>query len=165
MSYGGSPNRWLGAFALLAMALEAPAHADAQIGGLADMAFGTISATTDQSKSENVCAFSTTGGFFGGAGYSIRATGNGTGGAFTLASGAAKLPYEVQWADSPNLTSGVSLTAGSLKSGFGNSAFLQNCVFQNEGTASHTIILRGTQLAAATAGSYTGTLQITIVPD
>jgi hypothetical protein len=145
--------------------MEAPAYADGRITGLVDMAFGTISATTDQSISENVCAFSRTGGFFGGAGYSVRATGSGSGGAFLLASGTANLPYEVQWTDSPDQTSGLSLTAGSLMSGFANSAFFQNCAFQNQGTASLTVVIRGTQLAAATAGSYTGTLQITIVPD
>ena len=164
MIYGGSLIRWPGAFALLAVAMGTPAHADGRITDLADVAFGTISATTDQSRSENICAYSST-GFFGGADYSVRATGSGSGGAFTLASGSARLPYEVQWADSPNQTSGVSLSAGSLKSGFGNSAFLQNCTFQAQGTASLTIIIRGTQLAAATAGNYTGTLQITIVPD
>lgn len=165
MGYGGSLRAWASAAALLAVAMEAPAHADARISGLSDIAFGTISATTDQSMSENVCAFSTNGGFFGGRDYAIRATGSGGGGAFTLSSGAATLPYEVQWADSPNQTSGVSLTAGSLMAGFGNSAFFSNCAFQNQGTASLTIVIRGVQLAAATAGDYTGTLQIMIVPD
>lgn len=165
MIYGGSSIKWLGAFALLAAAMETPAHADARITDLADVAFGTISATSDQSISQNVCAFSRTGGFFGGAGYSVRATGSGSGGAFTLASGAASLAYEVQWADSPNQTSGVSLTAGALSSGFANSAFFQTCSFQTQGTASLTVVIRGSQLARATAGNYNGTLQITIVPD
>jgi hypothetical protein len=165
MIYGGSPIKWLGTCALLAAAIETPAHADARISNLADMAFGMISATTDQSQSENVCAFSSNGSFFGGRGYSVRATGSGSGGAFTLASGAASLPYEVQWADSPNQTSGVSLSSGGLKSGFANSAFFQNCTFQAQGTASLTVVIRGTQLAAATAGNYNGTLQITIVPE
>lgn len=153
------------AAALIGAMSATPAHAQqVRITGLTDVSFGTIVAAGDQSISQNVCAYSSQ-GFFGGAGYSVRATGSGSGGAFLLASGASALPYEVQWADSPNQTGGTSLTAGSLTTGFGNSAVFQTCFLQAQGTASLTVIIRAAQISAATAGNYSGVLQITIVPE
>jgi hypothetical protein len=143
---------------------EAPAHANARITGLTDVSFGTINSPTDQSISQSVCVYSAQ-GFFNPLGYSVRATGSGGGGAFTLSSGATTLPYEVLWADSPNQTGGTSLMAGAQSPGYGNSALFQTCFLQPQGSASLTVTIRAAQIAAAAAGNYSGVLQITIVPD
>lgn len=163
MTWGKSLILGLAAAALGA-SMEAPAYANARITALTDVNFGTIVASGDQSISQNVCAYASQ-GFFGQLNYSVRATGSGSGGAFQLSSGANTLPYEVQWADSPSQTGGVLLQSGSLSSGFGNGAFFQTCQFQSQGTATLTVTIRAAQLAVATAGSYSGSLQITIVPE
>src|SRR5690606_26157158 len=96
--------------------------------------------------------------------YSVTATGSGTAGAFTLSSGSASIPYQVQWADLPGQTGGTMLQAGVTVPGFGNAANGFDCNSLPE-TASLTITLLGSDLASAGAGSYSGTLQITIVPE
>lgn len=165
MTAGKSLIAGAAAAALLSTALEAPAHAQqARITSLEDVAFGTLNSPVDQSISQNVCAYSSQGAF-NPIDYSVLASGSGSGGAFALSSGAASLVYEVQWADSPNQTGGVLLQSGVLATGFGNSAFFQSCLFQAQGTASLTVTIRAAEIAAATAGNYSGVLQITLIPE
>jgi hypothetical protein len=95
--------------------------------------------------------------------YSVTATGNGAGGAFTLASGPRTLPYEVRWADAANQTTGTQLTAGVATAGFGNASTNQTC--GGGDTASLIVTITGNSLATASAGSYTGVLSITITPN
>lgn len=150
------------AVALIALTVSAPAHADARITGLADVSFGTISAIADQSNSQNISVCSYQGRST--AGYSVRATGSGGGGAFLLSSGAGSLPYEVAWADAANQTGGFQLQANVLSSGHGGAAGRFACLFQLD-TASLTVTIRATELASAAAGTYSGILSITIVPE
>ena len=153
----------LGMAAALSLASAAPARAQALISGLEDVSFGTIPAMVEQSNSQNVvvCSYS---GWFSRLPYSVLATGSGSGSAFRLSSGAATLAYDVQWADSPGQTGGTLLQPGVPASGFGNAATGLGCLFQ-QNTASLTVTIRAADLAAAQAGSYTGALQITIVPE
>ena len=151
--------------ALIALAIAAPAYPSARITGLTDVNFGIINSALDQSSSQSVCIYSVNGNGNQEVGYSVQATGDGVGGAFSLASGSQILPYEVRWADAANQTSGTQLTAGTLVSGFANSSDSQTCFSGSQENASLTITVRGTQIAAATAGNYSGVLQITIVPE
>ena len=137
----------------------------ARITGLTDVNFGIINSALDQSSSQSVCIYSVKGNGNQEVGYSVQATGDGVGGAFSLASGSQNLPYEVRWSDAANQTSGIQLTAGTLVSGFANSSDSQTCFSGSQENASLTITVRGTQIAAATAGNYSGVLQITIVPE
>lgn len=164
MTWGKLRSAGVVAVALLAVLVDTPARADGRISMLSDVNFGTINSPVDQTVQQNVCAYSAQ-GFFNLRGYGIRATGSGSGGAFLLSSGSRTLPYEVQWSDAVNQTAGTQLTAGVLSTGFDNSALFQNCTFQANGSASLIVIIRGTQVAAATAGNYSGVLQITIVPE
>ena len=151
--------------ALIALAIAAPAYPSARITGLTDVNFGIINSALDQSFSQNVCIYSVKGNGNQEIGYSVQATGDGAGGAFSLASGSQILPYEVRWADAANQTSGTQLTAGALVSGFANSSDSQTCFGGAQQNASLTVTVRGTQIAAATAGNYSGVLQVTIVPE
>lgn len=151
--------------ALVALAIPGPAFPNGRISGLVDVAFGTINSPVDQSSSQNVCIFSVKGNGNQQVGYSVQATGDGTGGAFTLASGSQTLPYEVRWADAANQTGGTQLTSGTTVTGFANSSDSTTCFSGSQDNASLTITIRGTQVDAATAGNYSGVLQITIVPD
>lgn len=163
MVYGGKPGWRPCIAALLAMLPLAPAHGAARISGLSDVAFGLINSQVDQSNSQNVsiCSFQN---FSGTLPYSVTAVGSGTGGAFTLSSGAATLAYDVQWSDSANQVSGTLLRAGTATAGFDNAASLFACFGQPD-NASLIVSIRAAQLASARAGNYTGTLQITITPE
>ena len=146
------------------MFAAAPAQGQrARIGGLADVHFGTISAAAEQTNRQNVvvCSYQ---GQPHSLNYSVTASGSGSGGAFELSTGAASLPYDVQWADLPGQTGGTMLLAGVAAPGFGNAANGFDCSGQPE-TASLTVTLRAADLASAQAGSYSGTLQITIAPE
>lgn len=165
MIWGRSPTAGaaLAALALLAVSAAPPARAQsARIGGLEDVSFGTIPAMADQTNSQNVvlCSYRNNPQRLD---YSVSATGSGSGGAFELSSGAATLSYDVQWADSPGQTGGTMLQAGTAASGFGNAANGFTCPSQPD-TASLTVTIRAADLATAQAGTYSGSLQITIVP-
>ena len=133
----------------------------ARLSGLADVAFGTPSLAADQTISENVCAFSNS----ATNGYSVTANGSGSGSAFTLTTGAAQIPYEVRWAGTANQANGTALTAGTRVPGFISAATQQACGNGPAASATLTVIIRAAALGAAQAGSYSGTLQITIAPE
>ena len=151
--------------ALAAMTAPTPVHANARITGLSTVNFGTIANFTDQTVSQNVCAYSVQGGGTTRRPYSVRATGNGTGGAFTLASGARTLPYEVRWDDAANQTTGTQLATGINVAGFATGNVTQRCSNLANENASLIVTITGTSLATATAGTYTGTLTIVITPN
>jgi hypothetical protein len=129
--------------------------------GLSDVSFGLIAGTADRSISQSICAYSTS----STAGYSVTATGSGPAGGFSLAGGPAPLPYEVLWAGAANQTGGTTLIAGTGTSGFTSAASQQTCNSGTNSSASLTIIIRSTTLSSAAAGTYAGTLQITIAPE
>ncbi|WP_375419783.1 hypothetical protein [uncultured Sphingomonas sp.] len=125
-----------------------------QISGLSDNAFGTVTSfAADLRMSQSVCAFS---GVLGGR-YTVGAVGSGAAGAFTLANGTARLPYEVQWSSSAGQTSGTNLTPGVPLTG---QTMLLGCPLLQANSASLTVILRAAALSTATAGNYSGTLTI-----
>lgn len=149
----------LGMFAAAVVAIPSPAAAQifqnlVQISKLSDVAFGTIAnIQSDQVQSQSACAFS---GLLGGR-YSISASGSGRGGAFTLANGSATLPYEVQWSTTAGQTSGTALTPGASLTG---QTMLLSCPLLATTNSSLIVILRGTSLGSATAGSYNGSLTL-----
>lgn len=125
-----------------------------QVGGLSDVAFGTIGAFgADLVRSQSICAFS---GALGGR-YTVTASGSGAGGAFTLSNGASMLPYEVQWNTSAGQSSGSNLSANVPLTG---QTMLLSCPVLQTTNTSLIVILRAADLRAATAGSYSGTLTV-----
>jgi hypothetical protein len=150
--------------AIVSVAPGAPARADsARITGLQDVNFGTVLSSTDQSNSQSlvICSYKNNPHR---TPYSVTALGSGSGGAFALASGAATLAYDVQWVSSPAQTGGTMLQSGVPSSGYGNGATGFDCPLQPT-TASLTVTIRSGDLSAAPAGNYSGSLQITIVPE
>ncbi len=149
----------------VALLAFAPASADAQsvrINKLANAAFGTISNfTSDNTRSQNVCVYSTAPSGL----YHITATGSGTGGAFTLASGANTMAYEVQWAATTGQTSGTSLTSGVALTGLTSNATASGCTSVPLTSASLITILRTAVVGAAKSGSYSGTLTLLVAPN
>ena len=99
--------------ALVAETVPTDAHANARITALADVNFGTINTFVDQTNAQNVCVYSVFGTSSFRRPYSVRATGDGSGGAFTLSSGGRTLPYQVRWDDARNQTTGTLLRASA----------------------------------------------------
>lgn len=147
---------------VLAGFVSGQAHAQSnnvRISGLSDVAFGTLPMTgADSSVSENVCAFSST----TTKGYHITASGSGSSGAFTMANGAKTLAYEVQWNKLSGQTSGSSLTANVALAGQTSTASQQACNSGPSSSGSLIVIIRGSSIASASSGSYTGTLTLVI---
>jgi hypothetical protein len=133
----------------------------ARLTGLTDVSFGTITSFADQTNSQSVCAYASS----NTDQYSVTAVGSGSGGAFSLGSGAARLPYEVMWADAASQTGGTPLAAGSGSGNFASRTNQQTCNSGPPSTASLTIVIRSVMLNKAQAGDYSGTLQITIAPE
>lgn len=143
-------------------AVPALGASNVRISGLTDLAFGTITALgSDNSRSESLCLYSSS----PTSGYRVTATGTGTGGAFTLASGANTLAYEVQWNAQSGQTSGSQLTAGVPLTGLVSSATQQQCNSGPASSASLILVLRSAALSTARAGTYNGTLTLLIAPE
>lgn len=133
-----------------------------QITGLSDVSFGILAnLNADLNSAQSVCVFSNT----KTNGYNVMASGTGTGGAFTLASGSRALAYEVQWSGSAGQTSGVQLSPNAALTGLTSTATQQTCNKGPATTASFIVLVRSANLSTATAGTYTGTLTLTISPE
>ena len=130
----------------------------ARITDLSDLTFGQLSGVGDASLAESVCAYSTNGS------YLVTASGSGSGGAFTLASAVGTLPFEVMWAASPGQSTGTALVAGVASQVFSTNATQHACNSGPPTSASLIVVIRVSTVAAAQAGSYQGTLTITIAP-
>ena len=75
-----------------------------RISGLDDISLLNLDPSVDASNNQDVCVWSNT----STRGYSITASGSGTGNAFTLASGASTVPYSVEWAGSIGQANGTA---------------------------------------------------------
>ena len=149
--------------ACLASPVAAASNNQVRISGLSDVAFGSISnLAADIVRSESICVYAKAKPTDR---YSVSASGSGTGGAFTLSSGTAELPYDVQYSGSPNQSSGTQLTPNQPLSGQQNSASSDDCSSGPLKTASLVIILRSTALGAAIGGTYSGTLTLLVAPE
>ena len=163
-----SPARWigriLGGCSLWAAAGSAALGAsnNVRITSLSDIAFGTVSnLSADAIQSESLCLYANT----ATNGYNVRAFGSGGAGAFTMASGADTLPFEVQWSPSAGQSSGVQLTPNVALGGQVTSATQQTCNSGPATSASLVVILRTAALSSAAAGSYSGSLTLVIGPE
>ena len=157
-------GRILGGCWLWAAAASAAfgASNNVRITSLSDIAFGTVSnLSADAIQSESLCLYANT----ATNGYNVRAFGSGGAGAFTMASGADTLPFEVQWSQSAGQSSGVQLTPNVALSGQVTSATQQTCNSGPATSASLVVILRTAALSSAAAGSYSGSLTLVIGPE
>ena len=96
---------------------------------------------------------------------SVTAAGSAPGSQFALTSGANLLPYEVQWNASSGQSSGFALSPNFPRTGLVTAATQQTCNSGPPASASLTVVIRSAALTRATAGDYTGTLQVTIAPE
>lgn len=130
-----------------------------RISDLVDVQLGQLAMNgMDVRSSQNICLYS---GSRTGS-YSVSAS-TGTGAQFELQSPSGNLPFEVQWADSANRTSGQQLVAGTARSGFVSTANNHSCN-NSPAAASLIVLLRAFEIERATAGSYSGQLTLIIAP-
>ncbi len=130
-----------------------------RISALNDIALGTWSGSGPLSGRDNaICVWSSTGG------YSVTATGSGAGGAFQLASGANRVDYTVQWAQTGGATSGAAMTQGAALTGRTTSATATDCSTGAASTAGVFVSISVAELSSTPAGTYNGTLQLLITP-
>lgn len=142
----------------------ANAATNVRITGLSNVAFGTIANfTSNLSSSQSICIYSNA--KTPKDPYQVTARGSGSGGAFTLASGSNTLAYQVQWSDTSGQTTGTALTTGVALTNQTTNAAASGCTTGPITTASLIIILPSTEVQAAGAGSYTGTLTLVIAPN
>jgi hypothetical protein len=140
----------------------AAANDKVRITGLTDVAFGSIANLgADAVRSQSLCLFSNS----STNGYNVTATGTGSGGAFTLTSGALSLPFDVQWSSSSGQSSGSQLSPNVPLTGQVSTASQQTCSSGPATSASLIVILRATALSSATAGTYAGTLTLLVSPE
>lgn len=163
----GLPRHLILSVCLLSSLQSSPARAasnnEVRISGLTDLAFGSIAnVMVDQVRRESLCIYAKA---KPADLYRITATGSGAGGAFSLDSGSATLPYDVQWSARPNQNDGAQLTANQPLTGLQSTATSDDCAIGAPTTASLIVILRSSALAAATSGSYTGTLTLLVAPE
>lgn len=134
-----------------------------RISGLSDVSFANADPSANASDAQNVCVWSNT----STRGYNITATGSGSGGAFTLASGALPVvPYTVEWAGSSGQTSGTSLAATTALAGQTSTAINSDCSAGPSASASLIVSIGSSTLQGMSAGvAYSGTLTLVVAPE
>ena len=133
-----------------------------QITGLNDVAFTNVDPAVNATNAQSNCVWSNT----ATKGYTITATGSGTSGAFTLASGAlTPVAYTVQWNQSTGQSSGTALTAATTSGTFNSTATTPTCATAPATSSSLVVSIASAQLLnMASLTTYTGTLTLLVSP-
>jgi hypothetical protein len=160
-SAGAATQGTLGATSSGSITITASVANRAQITGLSDVTFSAVDPGTAATNAQSDCVWTNT----ATKGYSITATGSGSGGAFTLINGALSVPYSVQWAASTGQSTGTALTAGTALPGMTSTAVNPTCSTSPTTTSSLIVGITAANLQSMTAGtSYTGTLTLLVTP-
>jgi hypothetical protein len=140
----------------LDVSLEVPALV--RISDLDDIALGAFDGTS-LAGTDSVCVWSTT------RGYTITASGAAAGFELTGAASGDTLAYSVQWADDAGENSGTAMTAGIALTGRAANAISPTCNGGNSLNATVIVEVSDTDLAAAPADTYAGTLTLVVAPE
>jgi hypothetical protein len=134
-----------------------------QITGLSDVSFANQDPASAASNAQSICVFSNT----ATKGYYIKATGNGSGSAFTIGgTGLTAVPYTVEWAQTSAAASGTSLATNTTLTGQTSSATTPAC--SSGPTTSATLIVKMSTAALQAMQSsttYSGTLTLLVGPE
>ncbi len=129
------------------------------ISGMADLNFGTWTGSGDLNQNENICVYTNQ----ASGNYTVTATGDGAGSAFTLTDGSNTLPYNVYFNDVSGMAGEVALTATTANTAQGGAhTTSQTCGGGNN--ANYHVEIEDTALAAVPSGTYSGTLTIVVEP-
>jgi len=149
----------IGATSTGTVAITATVPNRALITSLSDVTFTNADPSVAATSSQGPCVWSNT----STRNYTITASGSGTAGAFTVASGSSVIPYSVGWANSANAASPTALTAGTASSALTSNATNISCSGSGNSTLKVTIGASDLQDMIATQ-SYTGTLTLVVTP-
>lgn len=150
----------LGATSTGSITINASVPDRVQISNLTDVTFSSVDPGTAAANNQNVCVYSNT----STKGYTIKATGNGTSSAFTLANGALTVPYSVEWAGTSSQTSGTGLTT-NVASSFTSSGNSPTCGSGATPNASLIVKIAATDLQSMQSQTtYSGTLTLLVSP-
>lgn len=151
----------LGATSTGSINISASVANRARITGLSDVTFANQDPATAAVSAQNVCVWSNT----STRAYTITASGSGTGSAFTLANGAATVPYSVEWNAASGQTSGAALSTGTASGNLVSTATQQMCASGPSSSASLIVRIGAADLSTIPAStSYTGTLTLLVTP-
>jgi len=152
----------IGATSTGTVTINATINALVQISDLNDITFSGLTGAAAAQQTDNVCVWSNT----ASKSYTIKATGNGTTNAFTLASGTnAAIPYSVAWANTAGATSGTSLTTNVASTAFTSAATLPLCNLGASPTSTLFVSIAAADQAAMVANAaYTGVLTLVVTP-
>jgi hypothetical protein len=149
----------IGATSTGTVAITASVPNRALITSLTDVTFANADPSVAASNSQAPCVWSNT----STRNYKVTATGTGTAGAFTLASGASVIPYSVGWANAAGSSSPTALVAGTASASLASNATNITCSGSGNSTLQVTIGASDLQNMVAT-DSYTGTLTLVVQP-
>ena len=126
-----------------------------------DLALGTWTGSGGLTTSDNVCVWTTTGG------YNVTATGSGgTGTDFELTNGASgTLAYSVSWDDTASSSTLSAMTPGTALTGQVSGANTTDCNAGASLSATVAVEVAEADLTAADSGSYSGVLTLVIAPE
>lgn len=127
-----------------------------RISDINDLMLGAFDGINDLVASDTVCIYKNS-----GTTYSITASGNGAGGAFTLSNGAGVAPYSVTWQDT---LGSLPLTAGVRASNRGNAVSSGDCNGGSSNNATFTVRMTAPILRTVQPGAYTGVLTLLLEP-
>jgi hypothetical protein len=163
----GVPRRLIvAAIGAICSIISSPSQAGSadrvRISALSDVSFGIITNfAADSVRSESLCLYAKSPPLDQ---YRITASGSGPGGSFELSSGSDSLPYEVQWNDVAGQSGGAPLVANQPLTGQQSTASIDDCSKGAATSASLLVVLRSAAVAAASSGTYTGTLTLLVAP-
>jgi hypothetical protein len=133
-----------------------------QLTGLNDVTFTNQDPNVAAANAQNVCVWSNS----ATRGYYVTATGSGAASAFTLANGAATVPYTVEWAGTSAQTSGTALSASTALHGLTSAATNPTCGSGPTSSASLIVRMSTASLQSMQAATtYTGTLTLVVAPE
>lgn len=126
-----------------------------RVSGFVDFNAGTWS-TGSILMEDTLCVYKSSGGTM----YRVTASGTGSGGAFTIAQGAYSVPYGVKWKRIGQAYQDLSANVARSFTGAENKSEICN----KGDTSGIAVSFLDTNLSAARAGNYAGTLVILIEP-
>lgn len=130
-----------------------------QISNLNDVDLGNFSGSGDLANSDAFCLYRN-----GGGTLNITASGSGSGGAFSLSDGANDIPFSVEFTD--ETSTAAALSAGTALNAVPNTNVSSlDCSGIGGDNNSIEIRISEADAIAASAGTYTGTLFLTVAPE
>ena len=141
--------------------LALPAHAQTvNISGLSTLNLPSFSGSGNSSTEDDVCVYNSN-----NADYSISASGSGTGGAFTLASGGSTVAYHPFFRDTVGSGSFVELQNVNQNYDFTDASTTSlTCADSGGVNATVRIVANEADMLNANSGSYSGSVTLVVAP-